>query len=616
MDISVHKRQTGLSFDNAGQAVIQVWAPAATSLDIRWGDHTTAFVKGNGGYWKAVVPGLPPGCNYTLHVNGGNHLPDPASLSQPEGVHHASQAVDLQAFTWTDAGWNNPALSSYIIYELHTGTFTESGDFSGIITRLDDLRELGITAIELMPVAQFPGKRNWGYDGVFPYAVQHNYGGAQGLQDLVDTCHRKGLAVILDVVYNHLGPEGNYLEAFGPYFTDKYHTPWGKAVNLDDEQAAGVRSYILENMLMWFRDFHVDALRLDAVHALYDYSQKHILREMREYADLLMRETGRLHYLIVECDLNDPHYIRPVENQGYGMHAQWTDEFHHALRVAAGEPMRGYYSDYEGTKHVAKAYRDAYVYTGQYSPHRKKQFGQPVPGDAGHQFVVFSQNHDQIGNRMLGERSAALYSFEMQKLLAAAVLSAPYIPLLFMGEEYGETNPFLYFVSHSDPALAEAVRSGRREEFAGFQHEGQVPDPMDPETFLRSRLQWHLRGMQPHNLLLAYYKELIAWRKASPVFRQLSRENVKSSHDERSGTVYVYQEQSGQCLMSLMNFSDREQPLTVPFEAPLWDKCMDSADPVWGGEKASPQQLTTGMEIRLQPSSFVAYTHVKSDARK
>src|SRR5687768_905399 len=308
-----------------------------------------------------------------------------------------------------------------------------------------------------MPVAQFPGKRNWGYDGVYPFAVQNSYGGYKGLQQLVNACHQKGLAVILDVVYNHLGPEGNYFSAYGPYFTEEYKTPWGGAINFDDAWSDGVRNYFIENALMWFRDFHIDALRLDAVHAIKDFGSKHILREIKEQVNILMEQTGKKHYLIAECDLNDTQFIDPLEKRGFGMDAQWIDEFHHALRVTATGEKTGYYSDFSGIEHLAKAYKDAYVYDGQFSPHRFKNFGVKAQDNPGRQFIVFSQNHDQVGNRMLGERSSQLVSYEMQKLMAGAVLVSPYLPMLFMGEEYSESHPFLYFVSHTDPELAEAV---------------------------------------------------------------------------------------------------------------------------------------------------------------
>lgn len=364
-----------------------------------------------------------------------------------------------------------------------------------------------------MPVAQFSGARNWGYDGVFPFAVQNSYGGPEALQHFVNACHQHNIAVVLDVVYNHVGPEGNNLGKFGPYFTDKYKTPWGEAINFDDAGCDGVRKYFIENVLMWFRDFHIDALRLDAVHAIKDFGPSHILKEIKQHTDALMQETGRAHYLIAECDLNDIKYIQPIEEGGYGMDAQWIDEFHHSLRVTAGNERTGYYQDFDGILHLAKSFHDGYVFDGIYSAHRQKTFGTKTTGIAGEKFIVFSQNHDHVGNRMLGERTSTLVSFEMQKLLAATCLISPYLPMLFMGEEYSEKNPFLYFVSHSDKALVEAVRKGRKEEFAEFHNEGEVPDPQAEETFQQSKLQWHLLQEKQHSAMLSFYKSLIALRK-------------------------------------------------------------------------------------------------------
>jgi len=453
-------------------------------------------------------------------------LPDPASRHQPDGVHGYSEVINLNTHSWNDEHWRNPLLEDYVIYELHIGTFTPEGTFDATIDKLDYLKNLGITAIEIMPVAQFSGNRNWGYDGVFPFAVQTSYGGPKALQRLVDACHQNGIAVILDVVYNHLGPEGNYLNAYGPYFTDKYHTPWGKAMNLDDAYCDGVRHYLVENMLMWFRDFHIDALRLDAVHALKDFSAKHVLVYMRNALDQLSSITNQAYYLIGECDLNDVRYIRSEGKGGYGLHAQWIDEFHHALRVSVGEPREGYYSDFEPLVHLAKSLTDAYVYDGLYSIHRKKTFGNQAIGATGAQFVAFSQNHDQVGNRLLGERSSTLYSKDTQLLMAAVVLAAPFIPMLFMGEEYGEKQPFQYFASYADKELADSVRKGRRKEFNDFHGEEEVPDPMAAAVFERSKLRWSCLEEYTHQQIFEAYKKLIALRKKHPAWHILDRERL------------------------------------------------------------------------------------------
>ena len=412
-----------------------------------------------------------------MFVVDGKSYSDPASLSQPEGVHGPSQAVNLNSFIWTDSQWKGVLPDELIIYELHTGTFSIAGTFDGIAGKIKYLKELGITAIEIMPVAQFPGSRNWGYDGVFPFAVQNSYGGSERLQKLVDACHQENIAVILDVVYNHLGPEGNYLSAFGPYFTDKYKTPWGKALNFDDEWSDEVRRYFVENALMWLRDFHIDGLRLDAVHEIKDFSAKHFLEELKDNTDKLNETSATTHFLIAESDLNDPRVIYPVEKGGYGIDLQWCDDFHHAVHALVTGETFGYYSDFGSIDHLSKSFNNAFVHDGTFSQFRKRTFGNRISDLPGSKFVVFTQNHDQIGNRMLGERMTSLVDHETLKILAAAILTSPYIPLIFMGEEYGETNPFRYFTSHQDKKLARAVRKGREKEFAWISGKVKVPDP-------------------------------------------------------------------------------------------------------------------------------------------
>lgn len=589
-----------------GIAEIALWAPKAKKAElliVATGDKFLMQQEQHG-YWTLKTIVLRPGDLYRFVLDNEKELPDPASLSQPEGVHGPSQAIDVTTFNWTDDSWNNVPLEDYIIYELHTGTFSLEGTFEGIASKLDYLKELGVNAIEIMPVAAFPGNRNWGYDGVFPYATVTDYGGPEGLARLVDTCHQKGLAVILDVVYNHMGPEGNYLGEFGPYFTDKYKTPWGSAINFDDAGCDGVRQFFIQNALMWLRDFHFDALRMDAVHAIKDFSAKHVLQELREETDKMMAETGRRHSLIVETDLNDVRFINPTSKGGYGMDAQWMDDFHHALRVSAGQEKSGYYSDFEGIQHLAKSYFDAYVYDGIYSPHRDKTFGSKASDNPGHQFIVFSQNHDQVGNRMLGERTSELVSFEMQKLLAGAVLVSPFLPMLFMGEEYAEPNPFQYFVSHTDPELAEAVRKGRKEEFKAFHAQGEAPDPMAIETFERSRLQWDIHNQEPHATMLRYYKALIQLRKTEPILKP-DRSGVIVDADEAKKVIALCRKGESQFLSCLMNFSGEVQSIAVPKGG---TKIFDSAAPQWNGPAAAPE-TTDGEAIALQPESILIYRH-------
>jgi len=606
--LEIERKSLGVTFIEDGAATITVWAPLRETVAILVNDtQKIGLQQAEHGYWYTTTDKIKPGDLYKIVLDEKDAFPDPASVSQPTGVHEHSQAMDL-SFEWTDKSWSNIPLKDYIIYELHIGTFTQRGTFAGVEEQIDYLKDLGITAIEIMPVAQFPGARNWGYDGVFPFAVQNSYGGAPGLQHLVNACHEKGIAVILDVVYNHFGPEGNYLNEFGPYFTDKYHTPWGKAINFDDAYCDGVRRYFIENALMWFRDFHIDALRLDAVHAIKDLSPKHILKEIKEHVDGLMEVTGRTYYLIVECDLNDTRFIDPLSEKGYGMDAQWIDEFHHALRVATGEQRTGYYADFEGLPHLAKAYKDAYVYNGQYSPHRHKNFGVKTE-NPGSQFIVFSQNHDQIGNRMLGERTSDLVHFETRKLMAGAVMVAPYLPMLFMGEEYSEPHPFLYFVSHTDPELVAAVRKGRKEEFAAFHIEGEAPDPQSQETFNQSKLQWSLLTEEPHTTMLAYYKALIELRKRHPALSNPDRKNLDVRMDEQTQTLQLHRWHEDAHVLCFMNFSQQKQEVIIPPLKQSWKLIFDSSDPRWKGSKEAIGKVKDQSVITLQPQSLVIYSN-------
>jgi maltooligosyltrehalose trehalohydrolase len=609
IQFDVSRRNTGINFNDKGDAEVCVWAPLKEKVAIKLRDRNVPveLAKDGYGFWRTTTNDIKPGDLYKIILDGEKELPDPSSLSQPNGVHEASKAIDLKSFTHTDKEWNNLPLEEYIMYELHTGTFTSEGTFAALEEKLDYLKELGVNAIEIMPVAQVPGGRNWGYDGVYPYAVQNSYGGAEGLHHLVQACHSKGMAVILDVVYNHLGPEGNYFGEFGPFFTDKYNTPWGNAINFDDEYCDGVRQYFIENVLMWFRDFHIDGLRLDAVHAIKDFSATHILREIKLNVNKLMAATGRKHYLIVESDLNDNKFINSLDEQGFGMDAQWMDEFHHALRVTAGEEKQGYYADFNGLNHLAKSYRDAYIFDGIYSPHRKKTFGIKAENNPGKQFVIFSQNHDQVGNRMKGERTSTLVSFEMQKLMAGAVMVSPFLPMLFMGEEYAEPNPFLYFVSHTDAELAEAVRKGRKAEFAAFHSQGEAPDPVAENTFEESELQWNLLNVEQHKTMFQFYQALISLRKSEAALKNLNRNHVNVEENESDQTLTLLRWHEDEHLICLMNFSKEIRQMKLPVYKNDWKKIFDSAAPEWKGPSAAPTTTTSNSEITLQPESFLIY---------
>lgn len=479
------------------------------------------------GYWTLTLPDIQEGTTYFIEPDPGVVRPDPASRSQPTGVHGASAVVDGRQFNWTDEGWTGLAPEQLILYELHTGTFSPQGHFQGIIARLPYLQSLGITAIELLPVAQFAGERNWGYDGVFPYAVQNNYGTANDLKELVNAAHVHGIAVILDVVYNHLGPEGNYLSDYGPYFTNKYKTPWAEAMNMDDAWCDGVRNFFLHNALQWLEAFRIDGLRLDAVHAIWDVSARPFLRDLSRAVRALEQQTGRRKILIAELDYNDPKYINPPAKGGYGLDMQWIDEFHHALHAVITGEVNGYYEDFGQLSHLAKAFNSSYVYTGEYSIHRKQHFGELPADNPYSQFVVFAQNHDQVGNRLAGDRLTASLSIDQLKLVAATVLLSPHIPLLFMGEEYGERNAFQYFTDHSEPALIASLREGRKREFAYFNWEGDVPDPQSEEVFKQSKLSWQTDSRIGAELL-AWYRQLIHFRKNRRAMQNYERTGTRA----------------------------------------------------------------------------------------
>lgn len=474
-----------------------------------------------GGWWAG--PAVVPGTDYAFSLDGGPPLPDPRSPWQPHGVHAASRAFDEGAHRWSDAGWAGRSALGAVVYELHVGTFTPEGTLDAATGRLDHLADLGVDLVELMPVAAFPGVAGWGYDGVALYAVHDPYGGPAALQRFVDAAHARGLGVCLDVVYNHLGPSGNYLGAFGPYFTDRHHTPWGSAVNLDGEDAAEVRAFVIDNALRWLRDFHLDALRLDAVHALADDSPRHLLAELADAVAALEQEVGRPLSLIAESDLNDATTVMPTARGGMGMTAQWDDDVHHALHALFTGEGHGYYADFGSPAALAKAFTEVFVHDGGWSSFRGRRWGAPVPADTdGHRFVTFSQNHDQVGNRALGDRPSRRLTDAQLAAVAALVLLGPYTPMLFMGEEWGARTPFQYFTDHTEPELAEAIRRGRTEEFSAhgwselYGVEVTVPDPQSPGTVRASRLDWSERDRPRHRRLLSFYRDLVALRRAEP----------------------------------------------------------------------------------------------------
>jgi maltooligosyltrehalose trehalohydrolase len=519
----------------------RVWATKAQSVEIELnGRRRLPMRRGDDGWWQSDVDEAGIRTDYAYIVDGSQPLPDPRSPWQPHGVHGASRVVDHDAFRWTDDGWQPGPLASAIIYELHVGTFTPEGTFDAAIEKLDHLVDLGVTHVELMPVAAFSGSRGWGYDGVALYAPHHPYGGPDGLKALVNSCHMRGLAVILDVVYNHLGPDGNYLSMFGPYFTEHHKTNWGDAVNLDGAGSDEVRRFFIDNARMWLRDYHIDALRIDAVHALIDDSAIHFLEQLGAEVEALQVALGRHLSLIAESDLNDPRIIRSPHMGGYGMDAQWSDDFHHALHVALTGEQEGYYADFNGLADLAMALQGAFVYNGRYAPSRGRRHGRPATGLPGYKFLGYIQNHDQIGNRAQGDRISHLVSPELAKIAAAIVLTAPFIPMLFQGEEWGASAPFQYFTNFDNTELGKAVSEGRRGEFAAFGWDpNQVPDPQSAETFQRSKLNWAELKEEPHASLCDWHRRLIRLRREIPALGTGPLDSVAVRYDQAARWIVI-----------------------------------------------------------------------------
>ena len=511
----------------------RVWAPKAKEVDLILidGSHRRleAMAAEPCGYFLYRGQNVPDGQRYAYSLDKGPDRADPASRWQPEGVTGQSAVLRVSSFEWSDGGWQGIARQDLVFYEIHVGTFTQEGTFDAIIPRLAALRDLGITALELMPVGQFPGERNWGYDGVSLYAPQQSYGGPSGLQRLVNACHHHGLACFLDVVYNHLGPEGNYLSEFGPYFTGHYRTPWGDAVNYDGAGSEAVRTFIIDNARMWIRDYHVDGLRLDAVHAIYDFGARHILEEIKESTDEAALDRGFPAYIVAESDLNDVRLLLPKEQGGYHLDGQWSDDFHHSVHAHLTGERQGYYADYDHPEELLqKVLEDTFALDGCYSRHRDRRHGAPVAGLPGDRFVSCIQNHDQIGNRAAGERLGTLVMPAAQRWAATLLLLAPHLPLLFMGEEYGEDRPFQFFCSFEGPALIEAVRNGRKKEFEAFHAEGaDAPDPQSESTFERCRLSWRWEEEPSKGGLRKLYRDLLQARRSWPALRNFSTRRAR-----------------------------------------------------------------------------------------
>jgi maltooligosyltrehalose trehalohydrolase len=575
-----------------GGVQFRVWAPFAERVEVVADGRRVPMTPEDRGYHAVVDPNARPGSRYGFRLGDQERvLPDPASRHQPDGVHGLSEVV---APANPPPEWPGLDIRDHVISEIHVGTASEDGTFDGLVKYVDHLAATGVTAVELMPIAEFPGTRNWGYDGVFPYAVHHAYGGPAGLRRFVENCHARGLAVILDVVYNHLGPEGNYLREFGPYFTDRHRTPWGDAVNFDGPGSDEVRRYFGGNAMMWLEEFGVDALRIDAVHGIVDTTARPFLMELAEAKQELTERLGRPRYLIAETNLNDVRMVTPLAEGGIGMDAQWNDDFHHAVHVLVTGERDGYYADFGTMRDLADTYERGFAYRGRYSPFRGHRAGSDSSHVPLERFVVFVQNHDQVGNRVRGDRLAPRLDLETRKVVAGLALLHPSIPLLFQGEEYGDEAPFPYFVSHTDPDLVEDVRRGRREGFASFGWAGEPPDPQDEATFESARIDLSHAGRGEHAALLAWHRELIRLRREVPALHGGIRAQAEVDEDRR--LIVVRRRSDGEAVVAA-NLG--REPATVRLEGGGWQPALHSADRRWGGPGRSSDAVLPPASLSL-----------------
>ncbi|MDC3961665.1 1,4-alpha-glucan branching protein GlgB [Polyangium jinanense] len=612
--LAVSERPLGAVHLGEDRARFRVWAPNADKVELVLQgklERRIPLEPEASGYHQALVDGVAPGARYHYDLGGGKLRPDPASRLQPEGVHGPSEVV--RSFSDHTPGWTGRPLDEYVIYELHVGTFTPEGTFDAAISRLSHLRELGITAVELMPVAAFPGERNWGYDGAYPFAVQASYGGPEGLRRFVDACHAEGIAVILDVVYNHLGPEGTYLADFGPYFASYYRTRWGDALNFDGPHSDEVRKFFIESALHFVTQMGIDALRLDAVNAIVDNSPLSFFEELGEAVHRRASELGRLVHLIAESDDNDPRLVTPSSQGGHGLDGLWNDDVHYALLALLTNERIGYLQDFGLVEQLAKTFRENFAFAGEYSKYRQRRRGRPAASVDPRRLVTFVQNHDQVGNRPRGERLSARVSFDKQKLAAAVVLLSPFLPLLFMGEEYGEIAPFPYFTSHGDPTLVENVRKGRAAEMAKLGYSEKPFDPQDEATFRRAKLDFKLRTTGDHGRLLAWYKELIRARRELFAFAAEGGRQAVAFEDER--LLYVRRWNRDSEVFVIYHFGDHPVTVTLPVPSGTFRRSLASSEARFGGkgDVSAPEEITsTGLvRVTLGPSEAALYVRAR-----
>jgi len=602
----------GASVRDGNSVEFRVWAPKVTNLAVRiLGEQprTIPMTAMPGAEFVATIPGVSEGMDYFYLLDGERERPDPVSRWQPLGVHGPSRIVDPRSFRWSDQNWSGVPLKDFIVYELHTGTFTPEGTFESIIPHLPYLRDLGITAIEIMPVAEVPGTRNWGYDGASLYPPQSSYGGSTGLKRLVDACHYHGLAVVLDVVYNHLGPEGNYLPEFAPCFTDAHHTPWGKAINFDGPESDGVRRWVLDNALYWLTEYHVDALRLDAIHGICDFGARHILDELSEKFQNQARRLKRQAWIIAESDLEDVRTINPRAVGGYALDAQWHDDFHHALYTLLTGEQQGFLMDFGTIADLAKSIREGFVHDWRYSRYRRRHYGSSSKDRPGEQFVGFIQNHDQVANTSRGKRLSTLVSPALQKLAAVLTLCSPFLPMLFMGEEYGETAPFLFFTSFEDPGLVAAVREGRKRELGAHYSESDFADPQAPSTFGQCKLDWSKPAASPYAEILRLHRDLISVRKQHPSLGNCRKDLTAIQFDERAKFLVMRRtDPSGSSALIVCNFSKEAQSIPSVAQPQGWQLALWTGEAAYAGSSGSrpSEALPKGSDFRVLLGEFEA----------
>lgn len=591
-----------------GRVLFRAWAPNVSKMQVKvlpeaGGSRVYEMERDEKGYHSVAAEPVFPGDRYYYVLDGKQERPDPLSRFQPDGVHGPSQVVNPEAFAWTDLNWKGIPHADLILYEAHVGAFTPQGTFQAAVEKLPYLKELGVTCLEIMPVAQFPGRRNWGYDGTYLFAVQNSYGGPEDFKHLVNEAHRLGIAVALDVVYNHLGPEGNYFSEFAPLFSSKYLTPWGSGLNFDGPQSDAVRDIFIGNALYWICEYHIDVLRMDATDWILDTSPRHLLAELAERVRREAQNLGRNVSLIVENDGNNTQLVRSAQQCGYGMDAQWSDDFHHSLHAVLTREKHGYYQDFGSLASLAKAIESTFVYQGQYSPYRKRRHGTDASKIPGEKFVICAQNHDQIGNRAAGDRLASALSFEEQKISAVLLMLSPYLPLLFMGQEYGEKNPFQYFVDHGDAGLIAAVREGRKKEFPHLQG-NQIPDPEAESTFDHSKLDWSRLTEARHSQILKLYRDLIELKRSEFSLNAAHKNICKTAFDENEKWLKIeYRQDGNRSLAVLVSFSSQPQNVPLSPQASL-TPLLDTEDPAYGGSKKQIRQ--NAAYFPLAPKSAVA----------